>query len=140
VKPKISKKKFRSGFEKSIALTLTEAGVEYEFETVNVPYKLEHTYIPDFILPNGILIECKGYLRSDDRQKHLAVQEQHPGLDIRFVFMAPNGVVGGAKKLTCAKWAERHGFKWAKRWIPKDWMRESSRDISHVKVVDQVTV
>ena len=140
MKPKISKKKFRSGFEKSIALTLTEAGVEYEFETVNVPYKLEHTYIPDFILPNGILIECKGYLRSDDRQKHLAVQEQHPGLDIRFVFMAPNGVVGGAKKLTCAKWAERHGFKWAKRWIPKDWMRESSRDISHVKVVDQVTV
>ena len=140
MKPKISKKKFRSGFEKSIALTLTEAGVEYEFETVNVPYKLEHTYIPDFILPNGILIECKGYLSSDDRQKHLAVQEQHPGLDIRFVFMAPNGVVGGAKKLTCAKWAERHGFKWAKRWIPKDWMRESSRDISHVKVVDQVTV
>ena len=140
VKPKISKKKFRSGFEKSIALALTEGGVQYEFETVNVPYSLDHIYIPDFILPNGILIECKGYLRSDDRRKHLAVKDQNPDLDIRFVFMSPNGVVGGAKKLTCAKWADKHGFLWAKRWIPKDWMKESLRDISHVKVADQVMV
>ena len=73
MKPKISKKKFRSGFEKSIALALTEGGVDYEFETVNIPYTLDHIYIPDFILPNGILVECKGYFKSDDRKKHLAV-------------------------------------------------------------------
>lgn len=138
MKPKISKKKFRSGFEKSIALALTEGGVDYEFETVNIPYTLDHIYIPDFILPNGILVECKGYFKSDDRKKHLAVKEQHPDLDIRFVFMSPNGVVGGAKKLTCAKWADKHGYKWAKRWIPKSWIAEKSKDISHVKVVDQV--
>jgi hypothetical protein len=138
--PKISKKKFRSGFEKSIALALTEAGVEFEFETVNIAYVLSHIYIPDFILPNGILVECKGFLRSDDRRKHLAIKDQHPDLDIRFVFMSPNGVVGGAKKLTCAKWADKHGFLWAKRWIPKDWMRENSKDISHVRVADQVMV
>ena len=138
--PKISKKKFRSGFEKSIALALTEAGVEFEFETVNIAYVLSHIYIPDFILPNGILVECKGFLRSDDRRKHLAIKDQYPDLDIRFVFMSPNGVVGGAKKLTCAKWADKHGFLWAKRWIPKDWMRENSKDISHVRVADQVMV
>ena len=43
MKPKISRKKFRSGFEKSIALALTEGGVDYEFETVNIPYTLDHT-------------------------------------------------------------------------------------------------
>lgn len=138
VKPKIFKKKFRSGFEKSIALALTEAGVDYEFETVNIPYVLSHIYIPDFILPNGILVECKGFFKVDDRKKHLAIKEQHPDLDIRFVFQAPNGIVGGAKKLTCAKWADKHGYKWAKRWIPKDWIAENTRDISHVKIVDQV--
>lgn len=135
----IFRKKFRSGFEKTVALALTEAGVPFEFETVNIGYSLDHIYIPDFILPNGILIECKGFFRADERKKHLAIQKQYPELDIRFVFMSPTSVVGGAKKLTCAKWADRNGFLWAEKWIPKSWTKENSRDITHVRVAEAKT-
>ena len=137
-KQKIFRRKFRSGFEKSVALALTEAGVPFEYETVNVSYSMEHIYIPDFILPNGILIECKGYFKSPDRRKHISIRKHHPELDIRFVFMRPTSLVGGAKKLTCAGWAKRHQFLWTERWIPKAWIQEDTKDISHVRIVDRV--
>ena len=50
-----------------------------EYETENLDYKLLKHYVPDFILKfkNGrkIYIEVKGYLRSEDRTKLLAVKE-----------------------------------------------------------------
>ena len=44
------------------------------------------TYTPDFVLPNGIILETKGQFISDDRRKHKLIKQQHPDLDIRFVF------------------------------------------------------
>ena len=45
---------FRSGLEEKVADLLVELGVKYEYETVKIPYVIEHLYCPDFILPNGI--------------------------------------------------------------------------------------
>ena len=39
-----------------------------------------HTYTPDFILPNGILIEAKGLFETADRKKHLLIKKQYPQL------------------------------------------------------------
>ena len=52
---------FRSGLEERVADLLVELGVKYEYESTKVPYVIQHNYTPDFILPNGIWLECKGY-------------------------------------------------------------------------------
>ena len=138
MKPKISRKKFRSGFEKSIALALTEGGVDYEFETVNIPYTLDHIYIPDFILPNGIIIETKGRWVSEDRAKHLLIKEQHPDLDIRLLFQNAYNKIRKGSKTTYAMWCEKKGILYAHKQIPKSWL--SQERISNVINVDRVTL
>ena len=34
----------------------------------------KHKYTPDFVLPNGIIIEAKGIFEREDRQKHLLIK------------------------------------------------------------------
>ena len=48
---------FRSGLEKQVADLLSELGVSYEYESTKVPYEIQFTYSPDFILPNGVHLE-----------------------------------------------------------------------------------
>ena len=52
---------FRSGLEERVADLMCELGVKYEYESTKVPYVIQHIYTPDFLLPNGIYLECKGY-------------------------------------------------------------------------------
>ena len=60
---------FRSGLEERVADLLVELGVKYEYESTKVPYVISHIYSPDFILPNGVVLECKGYWDAADRRK-----------------------------------------------------------------------
>jgi hypothetical protein len=39
------------------------------------------------------------------------LKEQHPDIDIRFIFDNPNKLCGGTK-MTHAKWAEKYNFKY----------------------------
>ena len=80
---------FRSGLEERIADLLVELGVKYEYESTKVPYVIQHNYTPDFILPNGVWLEAKGYWDSKDRKKIKSVIEQNPDIDLRMVFQAP---------------------------------------------------
>ena len=93
------------------------------YETMKIPYSINHVYNPDFILDNGIIIEAKGRFRPGDVAKMRAVKAQHPHLDIRFVFMAAHNKIPGQKS-TYAQWAERHGFPWADGVIPEEWLVE----------------
>ena len=79
---------YRSGLEVKLATYLKEQGVLAEYESMKIEWEdlTYRTYTPDFILPNGIIIETKGMFTTDDRRKHLAIKRQHPKLDIRFVF------------------------------------------------------
>ena len=61
--------KFRSKLEERIADLLKELGVSYEYETHKISYEILHIYTPDFILPNGIILEAKGYWDAADRRK-----------------------------------------------------------------------
>lgn len=119
---------FRSGLEEINAKLLKSLGYEVVFETVKIPYKVpetRRTYTPDFPLHNGILVETKGKLEPKDRAKHVFVQNQHPDLDIRFVFQRPYDKINKGSPTTYAAWADKNGFKWATRLIPEAWLKEA---------------
>jgi len=115
--------KFRSGLEEKVSDLLCELGAKYEYESTKIPYILQCNYTPDFLLPNGVFLETKGQLTTEDRRKMKAVKQMHPDLDIRFVFQTPyNKIYKGAKQ-TYAQWADKNGFPWAAyHSIPIEWL------------------
>jgi hypothetical protein len=114
--------RFRSKFEAAVAASLKKRGLPFNYEGQALPYKIEAIYTPDFILPNGVIVETKGLFDSDDRRKMVAVKEQHPELDIRLCFMKADVKLSRApRSLTYWQWAERHGFLWAEGHIPTTW-------------------
>lgn len=118
--------KFRSTLESRVADLLQHHRVDYEYESVHLPYILECKYKPDFILPNGIYLEVKGWLDPDDKRKMVAVKKAHPDLDIRFVFQSPFKRIPNTK-MTHAQWAEKHGFSWCHyQDIPPSWLKSPS--------------
>ena len=114
---------FRSGLEERVADLLVELGVKYEYETTKVPYVISHSYCPDFILPNGVVLECKGYWDAADRRKIKEVKKQHPDLDLRMVFQAPYNTISKKSKTTYAKYCEKLGIPWTSfANIPLKWL------------------
>lgn len=122
---------YRSGLERRLASELKRQGITFEYETLKIPFlwpARKTTYTPDFILPNGIMVEAKGWpFEPKDRQKHVLIKEQHPHLDIRFVFQKANTPIRKGSKTTYAIWADKHGFKWAEYSIPPSWLTEPAR-------------
>lgn len=116
----------RSGLEADVASALTLAGVEYEYEKLKLKYIVPastHTYTPDFRLrQNGLIVETKGRFTAADRKKMLLVKQQHPDLDIRFVFTNSKTKIAKGSKTSYADWCEKHGFKYADKRIPEDWI------------------
>ena len=120
---------YRSGLEEQLAEQLKQAGVEAEYESTTIRYEQpasQHRYTPDFVLPNGIIVESKGRFAAQDRKKHLLVQQQHPHLDIRFVFNRSASRIAKGSKTTYADWCRKHGFKFADKCIPLAWINEPS--------------
>ena len=95
---------------------------KFEYETMTVRYVLNCRYTPDFILPNGVIIETKGRMLKKDARKHREVKKQNPDLDIRFVFMNLNEKVQGSK-YSNKQWCERYGFLYAENRIPYHWTK-----------------
>ena len=121
---------YRSGLEDKISDQLKEAGVAFEYETLKIKYTVPetlHTYTPDFILPNGIIVESKGRFVVADRKKHLYVQKQHPDLDIRFVFSNSKAKISKGSKTTYADWCNKNDFLFADKLIPEEWINEVSK-------------
>lgn len=119
---------YRSGLEDDTAKFLESLGIDYEYETLRVGYMKpasKHVYTPDFVIKsNGIIVETKGRFVTEDRLKHLLIKQQHPELDIRFVFSNSNQKINKRSKTTYAMWADKHGFKWAAKTIPIEWLHE----------------
>ena len=118
---------YRSGLEDDIAKDLKDRGVNFESEKLKVQWQLleNKTYTPDFKLPNGIIIESKGRFVQADRKKHLIIQDQHPFLDIRFVFSNSRSKLYKGAKSTYGDWCNKHGFLYADKRIPDEWLVQS---------------
>lgn len=136
-------KPFRSGLEIKIAAQLDAAGIEYDYEGFTVPYEVPARtakYKPDFPTKRTpIIIEGKGHFGANnfggrfsnmkensvkERQKFALLKEQHPEIDIRFVFSRAAAPIYKGSKTTHAKWAEDHGFLWAEKVMPQAWIDE----------------
>lgn len=118
---------YRSGFEEKIARELRGLKVPFTHEPIKVSYVKKSHYIPDFVLEHNekqIIIEVKGYFLSKDRTKHLEVRKQNPELDIRFVFNNSSNKLNKNSKTTYADWCNKHGFLYADRHVPLEWIEE----------------
>ena len=114
---------FRSELEEKVSDLLCALKIDYEYEPTRIPYQIQHNYSPDFLLPNGVYLECKGYWDSADRRKIKNVKEQHPEIDLRMVFQAPFNKITKNSKTTYAKWCDRHKIPWtAYHNIPLEWL------------------
>ena len=118
---------YRSKFELSVANNLEQRKVPFQYESEIIRYVLECRYTPDFILPNGIIIETKGRLLQKDARKHRAIKKQHPELDIRFVFTNSKSKLYKGSKTTYGMWCNKYDFKYADRYIPEAWLKEPKR-------------
>lgn len=119
--------KFRSKFEETLYNNVQSNGLTVDYEPYSVPYLVKGNYYPDFVLPNGIIVEAKGYFDSRSRAKMVAVKKHNPDLDIRFVFMNSRTKVRKGSKQTYADWCERYGFPFADGMIPLKWFEENQK-------------
>lgn len=120
------KEGYRSHFEKEIADAAIEEGIEFEYEPKDSVIEWtpkSKKYLPDFVLRNGIIIEAKGRLTQADRAKLVRIKELYPELDIRLVFQFDNKL-SPKSKTRYSTWAQKHGFLYAMKSIPKEWSEE----------------
>lgn len=127
------KRTYRSGLEEKNVELLKSLSIDPHYEEYYLNYTIPesvHKYTPDFVLPNGIIIETKGVFDADDRKKHLLIKEQHPELDIRFVFSRSKTPIYKGSKTTYASFCEKNGFKYADKFIPEEWINESMQSFN----------
>ena len=115
--------KYRSNLEKDIGNLLEGLGVSFQYESEKLSYTIEHNYTPDFVLPNYVYLEAKGYWDAADRRKVLAVKRDNPDIDLRMVFQSPYNTISKKSKTTYAKWCEKHDIPWTSYHdIPLEWL------------------
>lgn len=123
-------KGYRSGLEEKIGEQLKSLKVNAEYESFKIPYvvpSITRSYTPDYLLPNGIVLELKGLFVLEDRKKHLFIKEQYPSLDIRFVFSNSKTKLRKGAKSSYAEWCEKHDFIYADKEVPLSWVQEKSK-------------
>lgn len=134
------RQQFRSKFEWLIALDLYERKRSWEYEAVVLDYekkvykgvcadcgggnvKSARKYTPDWLLPNGILVESKGNFTAPNRTLMLEVIEANPDRDIRMLFQQDNFMT--RKKVgRYSDWCNKKGIKYAIGRIPDEWFDE----------------
>jgi hypothetical protein len=118
---------YRSGLELDTARYLKDRKVKFTYEIQKIKWDdfKVRTYTPDFVLENGIIIETKGRFVGKDRAKHLSIRKQYSDkYDIRFVFTNPKARLSKVSKTTYGDWCDKHGFKYAHKTIPDEWLKE----------------
>ena len=61
--------------------------------------------------------------------KMLLVIKQHPEIDFRMVFYNANQKIKKGSKTSYADWCDKHGIKWANKYIPQEWYIDIREDI-----------
>lgn len=127
---------YRSGYEKKVKESLERHGVDFKYESEHLKYNVpasNHRYVPDFTLPNTVIIEAKGKFDAAARKKMMLVIEQNPGRDIRMLFMR-NNKLNKSSKTTYGDWCDKRGIKWAVSLngeVPEEWVAELKKEKEH---------
>jgi hypothetical protein len=122
---------YRSGLEKKVGQQITDAGLVLLYETDRIQYTVPQRiskYTPDFKLPKVggfYYIETKGRWVVSDRAKAMLLHNQHPDIDIRYVFSNQNSRLYKGSPTTYAKYCDKNGLTYANKWIPEEWIEES---------------
>jgi hypothetical protein len=86
-----------------------------------------HTYTPDWciVTKSGkhIHIEYKGVLDLATRKKMILFRDQHPDIDIRFVFQRGTNPIRKGSKTTYLMWAAKNGFMASDGSLPVEWLK-----------------
>ena len=108
---------YRSGLEEDISYELSALGIPVVYEKDKVAF--------EWPKPNGFFyLETKGLWVVADRQKHVLIKQQHPNLDLRFLFQNARAKLYKGSKTTYADFATKNGFVWAHKRIPDEWVDE----------------
>ena len=73
-------------------------------------------------------METKGFFTPEDRTKHLTFRQQHPNIDVRFVFANCDNKLTKNAKTTYAQWCTRHGFLYSNQVIDPAWLIKEEED------------
>ena len=121
---------YRSGLEETISQLLTDEGIDFEYEVDKITYEIParvSKYTPDFKLskPGGFwYLETKGIWATADRAKHVLIKKQSPEIDIRFLFSNAQARLYKGSPTRYADYCEKHGFRWAHKTMPQEWLDE----------------
>ena len=123
------RKRFRSQFEANFARNLRERKIASLYEQDKIQYiPKPRTYTPDFYIKEGdFYVETKGRFFATDRTKHLLIKEQHPDIDIRFVFLNAKNRLDKRSRTTYAQWCEKNGFLYSEKRMPEEWMKVKTK-------------
>jgi hypothetical protein len=122
----------KSGLEEVIYNYLKNNKVHFVYEGMKIKFELptqKKSYTPDFPINDRFIVEAKGAFNSADRKKHKLIREQHPELDIRFIFSNSKTKIGKKSLTTYGKWCELFKFKFhciqsTKIPFPQEWLNE----------------
>lgn len=105
----MSRNRYRSKLESKVHKLLGAKIWAYEPERVK--YTQERSYTPDFV-KGDILVEVKGFFRTGDQAKYLAIRDSlPPWRELIFIFSNPRKPVRKNAKLTMEGWCNKCGFK-----------------------------
>lgn len=135
---------YASGLEEQVAAQLDEAGQEFEYESLCFTYteplrknlaecgdcgsrNLIRTgrYTPDFVLPNGYIIETKGRWTAQDRRKMVAVRDEYTDYTFVMLFQRDNKLKKNAKSYY-SDWCNANGFDYSVETIKMEWLGDSN--------------
>ena len=114
-----------------------------------VPYIVEHTYHPDFVLEadgHTVLLEAKGrFWDYAEYSKYIWINKVLPSeTELVFLFANPSAPMPQAKrrkdgtKRSHAEWAESHGFRWfSEETLPDTWIDKRYRNSKEFQEVSQ---
>lgn len=119
---------YKSKFEAEIASKYPQLIYEEEIIYYLVP-ETKRKYLPDWKIKEGIYIESKGKLTTDDRKKLLYVKEQHPELKVYLLFQNAYNKLSKRSQTTYAEWCNKNGIEWSDwrttKTIPEKWLNEN---------------
>lgn len=130
----------RSGFEAAIRKDLDARDIAYEYEAksfgLHVPspnHYCEHCtsgkisrrvrYTPDFLFPNGVVVEAKGKFTARDRKIALAMTQQFAGWPYRMMFQRDNKL-SPKSSTRYSDWCRSYGIVYTiGTVVPRGWLK-----------------